>query len=160
MDQMQIEENPRPTIPRLPVEAIAAATAKRHGDSEKVATTSVGSVSWWGITIQSRYSKADELEHMLDMAEGVNPNLPGRIAKISCDSKAGHSFEVLLIRSTQDQVEQIGNELDAVCLTKQGGHNGIWLDGGAKHTVDPNWPSLWAATDADNEPLSIGPGAA
>lgn len=155
LEQQQVNsENPRPKIPLLPAEAVAAATVRKHGDSEKVATTSMARVTWWGITIESRYSKAAELEHMLDMAEGVTPSLRGRIAKIFCDSKAGQSFEVLLIRSSPGQVEQIGRELEAVCLSKAGGHNGIWLDAGAKHTIDPNWPSLWAASDLQDTPLS------
>jgi hypothetical protein len=148
------DDHPRPAVPLLPEEAIAAAIQKRRGDPEKVATTSLYSVTWWGITIQSRYSKADELELMLDMAQGVRPSLRGRIAKIFCDSKAGCSFEVLLIRSTQDQIEQIGRELEAVCIGKVGGHNGMWLDGGYKHTVHPNWPSFWSGGDLPDAPLS------
>ncbi len=65
-----------PVIPKFEPEIVAAiAKRKYHGDSEKVATTSIKALDVHGVSLRSRYDKAHEYAEMAAMVEGVLPEL-------------------------------------------------------------------------------------
>jgi hypothetical protein len=136
----------RPIIPRFEPEQIAAeANARWRGDDEKVSTTSLKYVVFEGVVLSSRYDKAAEYETMLDMIEGVDPDLRGKVKSIFCDSKAGLCYAVELYPCTTGEAKIIGDHLDRESINNSGWHNGIYLTGSAGGNL-----CLAADFDVDN----------
>ncbi|HEX7759699.1 MAG TPA: hypothetical protein VF459_09365 [Caulobacteraceae bacterium] len=120
----------RPPVPRHEPEVIAA-EARRHwdGDPEKVATTALRSLRVAGVELSSRYDKAHEYETMAAMVEGLAPDLRPLIKSIFCDSKAAAAYSVALHACLDGQAVEIALQLEQVCLDRDGGHNGLYLEG-------------------------------
>jgi len=132
----------RRRIPRFEPEVIASAARKNwRGDDEKVATTSIKHLDLDGVTISSRYDKADEYEMMASMIEGVAPHLRSLIESLWCDSKATACYSVTLRPCSLAQAREIGRQLEEACLKYGSGHNGITVEGtrGRSLDIDPNW---------------------
>ncbi len=131
-----------PIIPEFEPEIVAAiAKRKYHGDSEKVATTSIKALDVHGVSLSSRYDKAHEYAEMAAMVEGVLPELRGHIESIWCDSKANACYSVWLSQCTKDQAREIGAQIEAACIAHGGGHNGIAIQGpnSVGFDLDPWW---------------------
>jgi len=131
-----------PVIPKFEPEIVAAiAKRKYHGDSEKVAATSIKALDVHGVSLRSRYDKAHEYAEMAAMVEGVLPELRGLIKSIWCDSKANACYSVWLAPCTTNQARKIGRQITAACIAHGGGHNGISIQGPNRVGFDiaPSW---------------------
>jgi hypothetical protein len=130
----------RKIIPRFEPEVIEA-TAKKHyrGDDEKVATTSIRTLVVFGVSIVSRYDKADEYDLMQAMICALRPALREQIKSIFCDSKAD-CFSVILRNWRVGIAHAIGYEIEATVIARCGGHNGIFVgaDRGCTFFGDPD----------------------
>lgn len=131
----------RPVVPRLELAAIEAEAKKRRGDHEKVATTPIRKMDVEGVSIASRYNKADEFDSMAGMVRGVNEHLRPLIKSIFCDSKATATYSIELKPCSHRQARAIADQLDEDCRKHDGGHNGIYVEGasGGRLDVDPWW---------------------
>jgi hypothetical protein len=74
----------------------AIARHLRQGNLDQTETTPMKAVVSHGVTLGSRYQKAEELEAMDVMVEGVDPRLCGAMAAIWCDSKATRTYLVTM----------------------------------------------------------------
>lgn len=112
--------------------------ARKH---RKVPTTSVKVAEVHGVALSSRYDKANEFETMACMVRGVSSDLRQFIDSVWCDSKANACYSVILKPCTRGQARRIAEELDAACVAREGGHNGISIQGaqGGGFDVGPNW---------------------
>jgi hypothetical protein len=130
-----------PFIPRHEPEIIKAWASKRNGDYEKIPTTSIEHLIVDGITLDSLYDKAEEYEVMATMVEDLPINLKQYVISIFCDSNATNCYCVTLKACTQEQAHEIGWQLGFTCMKKNGGHNGIDLQGplGGDVYVNPDW---------------------
>lgn len=126
----------RPAIPVLEPEVIEAEARKRHGDYDKVPTTSRGSVIYRGVDISSRYSVHYEMEAMLTMVEKVPEALIHRLKKLDCDSKQGHSYGAIISPWDVDVARMIGKALEEGVMEVDGWHNGIYLRGEEAYSGD------------------------
>jgi hypothetical protein len=132
----------RPIIPRFEPEIVACEARRRYfGDDEKAATTSIKSLEFEGVLLSSRYDKADEYEYMVAIVEGVSCELRRFIDSVFCDSKCSYNYIIQLKSCSRSQARAIASEIEASCLLKQGGHNGISLEGraGGSLFIDPDW---------------------
>jgi hypothetical protein len=130
-------------IPRHEPEVIEAEARKNwRGNTEKVATTSLKSLDVHGVTISSRYEKADEMEAMVNMVDGVDPLHRRYIESIWCDSKAGFCYSVTLADCPEQIGFAIAHQLDMTCRERNEGHNGISIEWnrGIDIDRDPWWP--------------------
>jgi len=126
------------TIPRFEPEVIASKMrGKPSWHHEKVATTPLRNLRVQGVSLTSRYDKADELEEMTRMIQGLPMHLTGMVKSIFCDSKATYCYEVdLVIWCTLDDADAIGRNLTAASV----GHNGIQMKAGDRtFEVYPYW---------------------
>jgi hypothetical protein len=131
-----------PIVPRFEPEIVETQAKKRWlGDPEKVATTSVKAMEFHDVVLSSRYDKAHEYESMAAIIEELAPELRSLIDSIWCDSKANACYSVVLKPCTHRQAMLIATALDAACLAKNGGHNGIYIQeaAGGGLDIDPNW---------------------
>ncbi len=128
-------------VPRFEPEVIAAAVQKRHGDDEKVATTSITALEVEGVQLTSRYNKADEYDAMTALVLGVEARLRVFIESIWCDSKACACYSIQLRPCTTGQANDVSRQLEAACIARLGGHNGMDISGanGGYIVLDPNW---------------------
>ena len=138
---------PRHIIPQFEPEVIAA-VANRHwrGNTEKVATTSIREWLVDQIAITSRYRKANELEIMAEMVEGISSNLKVFVESLYCDSKVSACYTITLRQCTKAQAQKIVNEVEAVCFARDNGHNGINVSGAWSAEIE-----AWASWDFENE---------
>lgn len=127
---------------------VIAARARVHyrGDDEKVSTARVAWIMRLGVKLESRYSKANELNAMIDML-GKQPSFViGELAHIFVDSKAGWCFSVALRRPLNVTAMKITSlSLVDAAVRQVGGHNGfdfhvgrLW-QGPSVMTIDPYW---------------------
>lgn len=133
----------RHVMPHFEPEVVIAATRKNpHGDDEKVPTTSLKGICINGVYLSSRYDKAHELEAMANLVEGVSPKLRCFIDDIWCDSQANAYYSVTLNPCTRAQAKKISQQIYEACITRNGGHNGIDIQGTAGGSLyfDPWWP--------------------
>jgi hypothetical protein len=146
-------------IPRHEPEVVEAIAAKRHyRDDEKVATTSLDHLIVRGVTITSRYQKADELDLMRALILALPPPFYILVKSIWCDSKASCCYSVVLREwppsrtGLPDEAEVIGSCLERTLRSMRPfGHNGISIaaDGGKfcgefgdparSIYINPNW---------------------
>jgi hypothetical protein len=134
----------RTTIPRREPELIEAEARQLYrGDTEKVATTSLQSVTARGIEITSRYNKVDEFELMVKMVNALPASLCKKIKSIWCDSKACQCFTVVLRAWNDNLAREVGVKLQAALLNMRSGHNGIAVEAGTLDGptiwIDPEW---------------------
>jgi hypothetical protein len=128
-------------VPRFEPEVIAAAANKQAIGDEKVATTSLKSLDIDGVSLSSRYGKAGEYDAMAAMIEGVSPELRCLIESVWCDSNAGACYSVTLKSCTRSQARDVADALEASCVKRNGGHNGMGFSGpaGGSLDLDPYW---------------------
>ncbi len=127
----------QPVIPRFEPEIVQAiANRDWRGDTEKVATTSLESLTVNGIVLTSRYGKASEYESMAAMASILPGYLAARVATIFFDSKSGHAT-VSVPAWDRDVARAIGELMQHARLAKDGHHGGIWVQH-AKDAFDRN----------------------
>jgi hypothetical protein len=139
------------TIPIREPEVIASEARKKwHGNSEKVATTSIKELNIDGVNIISRYCQAHEFELMRDMMLTLPPQQRAAVAAIFCDSKCTFCFSVTLRHWNRELATKIGKQLEQVALQQSGGHNGITVaavdredrffgDLNKRINIDPDW---------------------
>jgi hypothetical protein len=145
-------------IPQHEPEVVAAGAQRRfHGDDEKIPTTSLNPIVVDRVTIESRYGKANELELMRRFVLDLSPHHRRLVARIWCDSKAMHSFSVVLRH--WKEAETIGRAIEASAMTHSQGHNGISIVAQDRHKpanvfgdrnlgehfIDANWSGPPAA---------------
>jgi hypothetical protein len=126
-------------VPRHEPEVVAARAGRDHrGDEEKVPTTAIKSLIIHGVTISSRYGKADELEVMAAMVAGVVPPLRSAIRSIWCDSSA-NVYAIMLDNCSNRTGEQIADQIEAT-IKIRGRRDRFYIDGvaGGQITRDPN----------------------
>jgi hypothetical protein len=123
-------------IPRHEPE-VTRATAARHwrGDHEKVATTSMKSITVDGVHIKSRYQKAHEFELMRSLILDLPACFRNSVTSIFCDSKAECVFELVLRDWDPYCAEIIGNAVAAAAMDRNGGYNGIYVRGPGKPMI-------------------------
>jgi hypothetical protein len=135
-------------IPRREPEVVEAEAKRRwFGDDEKVATTSLKSLTVRGIELTSRYDKAHEYELMQRMVLKLPADSVNAIVSIFCDSKATNTYTVVLRNWDAKTAGKVGAQLEATLLNMKSGHNGIWVEcsmrvpGDTERLViiDPNW---------------------
>lgn len=131
----------RPVVPRRELAAIEADAIKWRGNYEKVATTPIREMEVKGVSITSRYNKADEFDTMAGMVRGVDEHLRPLIKSIFCDSKACSTYSIELERCSHREARAIADQLDQDCCKHDGGHNGIHVEGanGGRLNVNPRW---------------------
>jgi hypothetical protein len=145
----------RVLVPRFEPEVIEAAARKHYrGDPEKVATTSVPELMYRGVAITSRYGKADELETMAAMLDGISPDLWRYIDTLSCNSRIGNSYFVGLRRCNPSHGREIGAQLADFITAYKGGYNGIQLshaDDTILLDIGPDWSFApdWSFDEGD-----------
>jgi hypothetical protein len=130
------------TVPKHEPEVIKAGARRYRGDEDKVATTAVRKLMVDQSEIISRYDKADELEVMRAMAQGLPASVRRHVRSIFCDSKASACYTVTMAPWDPVLAEVIGWMLDLLALACDGGHNGIWVKGdtdGQQVIIDPHW---------------------
>ena len=131
-------------VPRHEPEVVQRDADKRHfGDDEKCPTTSLRELIAHGVSLSSRYHKADELETMAMMVDALPRDLRARIESIWCDSKASATYSVSLRDCPTWLAMAIGHQLERTCLERFDGHNGIGLSGqdGGQLFLNPRWAS-------------------
>jgi hypothetical protein len=130
-------------IPRREPELVEAEARQRyHGDTEKVPTTTIKTLTVRGVVITSRYDKAAELELMQEMILGLHSYQAEMIETLFCDSKACLVFTVELRgHHCEHAVRAIGQTIEEVALELNGGHNGIFVSAGIDDTIiiEPQW---------------------
>jgi hypothetical protein len=99
------------------------ATHLRQGNLDQTETTPMKAVVSHGVTLGSRYQKAEELEAMDVMVEGVDPRLCGAMAAIWCDSKATRTYLVTL----KGRFGEVARLIAAQLGEASGVYNGIIL---------------------------------
>jgi hypothetical protein len=114
-----------PIIPRHEPEVIKAGARRYFGDDEKVATTLFKSLTVYGVKLNSRYEKANELELMRAFVLDLPAPLRLSVALIFCDSKCTNNFSVVLRDWSVESAKLIGRTIEASALARNGGHNGI-----------------------------------
>jgi hypothetical protein len=130
-------------VPRREPELIQAEADRRwRGNTEKVATTSLDSITFRGVDISSRYQKAGELETMLAIVDSLPIPLCASIETIFCDSRATHAYSVVLKDWHKETARLVGERVDLAVGELNGGHNGINVksrSGDQWFFVDPDW---------------------
>jgi hypothetical protein len=101
----------------------AIARHLRQGNLDQTETTPMKAVVSHGVTLGSRYQKAEELEAMDVMVEGVDPRLRGAMAAIWCDSKATRTYLVTL----KGRFGEVARLIAAQLGEASGVYNGIIL---------------------------------
>jgi DNA-binding FadR family transcriptional regulator len=125
---------------------IVAAEAKRlwRGDSEKVPTTSLRTVAFRGVQIDSRYRKAHEFETMIAAASRFDAEEISMIDAIWCDSKACAYYHIILKKGVpKEWANVICTSFAAYILQVDGGYNGIDVEDINLNVIayeDPCWP--------------------
>jgi hypothetical protein len=122
---------------------LAARARRRVGlDPDKLPDSALRELVVDGVTIESRYRRADEFDQMQKMVSDLPPDVRGKIATVFCDSQFGDSYKVEL-RSTATRADAvvIGEALDLALVTGESrGHNGINVEGRFGFFVlDPVW---------------------
>jgi hypothetical protein len=117
------ETGKKPTIPRHEPEVLAAARGRPGED--KASTTAVGPLTYRGVTLSSRYEQADEYETLMALVDGVSRGHLANVKSIFCDSKSSHAYEVEVTGWSNALARLVGAELEAACVQRHGGHNGI-----------------------------------
>jgi hypothetical protein len=102
------------------------------GSLLKVATTPMKTVIVFGVILSSRYQKADDLERMGAMLEGVDRELRCEIAAIWCDSEETRTYIGTLKGRYHDLAKLVAAQLE----TASGSHKGIVME-------DPARSLLW-----------------
>jgi hypothetical protein len=120
---------PKPNPPIVPVrepEAIQAdANRNWFGSKDKVPTTTLDVMTINGIKIESRYSKADEMQLMVDAIYAMPKLHAYCIARVFCDSKQDR-YEVWLKPFVQKD-EIIANEVADAFASAMAHYSGIWF---------------------------------
>ncbi|MFT3940256.1 hypothetical protein [Rhodopseudomonas sp.] len=98
------------------------AIAAKRGDLEK---TSITSLKAFGVSLSSRFGKAEEYQLMTQMLNEVPALLRRSIEEIYCDSKASLCFTVYLQSDDEEEGQITTEHLAAACVKTKGGHNGI-----------------------------------
>lgn len=133
----------RPIVPRrTDAEVQAEAKLHWHGDDEKVPTTSIKSLTYKGIMLSSRYSKAGEYEEMMRIIDSLKPITPRIISQIWCDSKAQACYSITLNDDvTREEAEFLYSDLSEGLERSHIGHNGITIEGPNSQglDLDPDW---------------------
>ncbi len=128
-------------IPKHEPEVVAAGTKKHRGDSEKVSTTGIRVLEVEGVSLLSRYNKAEELALMRDVLISVEPGLRRFVESMYCDSKGCACYDVVLHECTSDNVLRIADQFGAEFIRLSGGYNALSLrlPSGAVHGLGPYW---------------------
>jgi hypothetical protein len=141
------------TIPEIDPEVVKAVADKMYGgDTEKVPTTTLNDILVRGVTLNSRYAKAAELNTMQMVVLELPQEMIDRIASIMCDSKASDTYEVKLRVWNKYAAKEIGKAMENILLLIRNGHNGIALTGtrDGEHVdifADWNEPNDWNEAD-------------
>jgi hypothetical protein len=127
-------------VPRHEPEVLEAA-ARRLREGEKLATTALHSVTAFGVVLSSRDQKAEELELMAAVLEGMDPRTRSVVTKAWCDSKAEACYTLTLWRCDNDTARTVADQFEKGCIELGGGHNGIHVEraGGRSFALDPWW---------------------
>jgi len=133
-------------IPRYSPAILKQMAGPRGGDLEKVPTTPIRELVINGVSIDSRYQKADELEIMCGMILSLPGTMPDGIKQIWCDSKANNCYTVSLRKWDQMTAEQCATLIHDYAMEHPPyGHNGIEVQGpdnwkAPTHVwLDPDW---------------------
>jgi hypothetical protein len=117
-------------VQRRPQAEIDAEAAER-GSIEKVPTAYSRSIYVDGVTIESRWAKAEELEQMAAIIRAMAPEARKRLRHVYFNSKEG-GYTLHLF----DQGEPIAAAFEAAAIAVAGGHNGINVDSFSPHLRD------------------------
>lgn len=110
-------------IPEFEPEIVQAEADEHwHGDTEKVATTSIKKLSVEGVIITSRYQKAHELKLMAAVISKMPRTERLQIKSVFCDSKACSTYS---LETTSKAAAKAFAHLMTVL---GGGYNGISTD--------------------------------
>jgi hypothetical protein len=116
-------------VPLRTKEEIRRDAAGYGGDEEKVATTSVKSLSFLGVELTSRYNKAIDYQEMASVIMKIHPDRRRHISEMWCDSKAGRVYRVSM-RATitsRDEAEGLAALMEYIMLEDGPGHGGIYV---------------------------------
>ncbi len=129
------------TVPIFEPEVIAAKVRLWHGDDEKVATTSLKTLCVNGVTIESRYGKANEYQLLSEIIAGMSLLVCSSVVNVFCDSKATWVITVSLQHGEAKHAKLIGDHFSREMLGRNGGHNGIFVtcQEREEYFVDPDW---------------------
>jgi hypothetical protein len=119
---------------------------------EKIPDAPRHSVSYAGVTVESRYGKRHELEDMmaaLDWAAMCEPGVLCMIKGVFCDSKAQRCYGIVCCH--RGDIEDIASLFDAA-FRAAGGHNGVYAGTGVLFGEplahrDRRWPEMSAHPD-------------
>jgi hypothetical protein len=120
-------------VPRLEAEVVNAAARRYGGDTEKVPTTALRGVTVRGVTLSSRYSKADELEEMGRVIEIMTDDIAAAIESVFCDSKACADYLVTL--RSNEVSERVNSGIRDAFIEGAGGFNGLRVVGPPRQDV-------------------------
>ena len=133
---------PKHPVPRREPEVVKAEADRLYrGDDEKVATTSIRNLNIRGVSISSRYDKADELNLLSAVVEAMPEQAVVLIDSLWCDSKAQAYYNGTLRACSRAEAEAVAAALEHHICELSSGHNGISLDGAAGGSlhIDCNW---------------------
>ncbi len=130
----------RPLVPMRDPSAIADDAKRFGGDDEKIATTTLKGLEYRGVHLSSRYDKGHEYEDMMNMMETLEDAEVAQISSIFCDSKACATYVVQTSCRGEELLNQLGDRLSAICVERNGGYNGLLVEGGDKQVFfNPDW---------------------
>lgn len=123
-------------VPEFEPEVILAFA--KGGDTEKLATTTLESIDFRGVTLRSRYQKALEYRTMAAMVDGISDDLVSLVSEVFCDSKAD-AYTVSLKACNKGQAEQIGRQIEIGAADYSYSWLSIQGERGGRLDLDGNW---------------------
>ena len=128
----------RRRFPDIPLVDIVQASAAADPDGKR-ADVPFTDMTVNGVTINSRYRKRHEFVTMRQVVELLPDHVCRDLISLSCDSKAGASYEAVIRSSDR---EAMGMALHYAIIDVSDGHNGIWVEhlrGEPTYCVEPWW---------------------
>jgi hypothetical protein len=104
---------------------------------ERRPTAALAEIDYQGISLSSRWGKAQELEAMMAAVDWVadhDPETVGMVQALWCDSNFGQMYDITCREGAQSWVQSIGEIFSAAFVAIDHGHNGISVlapDGGS-----------------------------
>lgn len=118
-----------PTVPEFEPEVVQAAADRLFmGDPEKIPTTSIGGLVHRGVSLTSRYGKADDYRAMMRIVDALREEDARAVSAVFCDSKAGSCY-ALRADVDDDRLGPLARAFSEAGLSVGLGNNGVTVHG-------------------------------
>jgi hypothetical protein len=126
----------RPFIPVIDLSIVERSAAQNyHGDTEKVATTTVRPFVYKGIDLSSRYDKADEYETLLDLVDSLD-SIDLRVVKTIFSDSKSNTYCVSFGPCNVRMARHISAKMEKFFNDRHIWHNGVYVQGAAGGSID------------------------